>query len=245
MNIVRSIAVAALCATPFLSAQDKQTPATASAVDAAAKSAAPAMPVVGVVNLIRAFEQYPKWIKLGIELKARSKAEEEKLKEMTKRIDELKASLELLDPESDERRVNALRIDLMRQEQQMTYKLIQERLDVEEARAYIQVYEDLEIAVAKVAKARGVSLVVRVHEITSAGDVAKLPAGSVQRRVRAFEAKQVWYADDALDLTPDLIKLLMVPLEDTKAGDAKPGDPKAGEKGAAATPTPAGQKSGG
>lgn len=245
MNIVRSIAVAALCATPFLSAQDKQTPATANAVDAAAKSAAPVMPVVGVVNLVRAFDQYPKWIKLGSELTAKRKAAEERLKEMTKRIDELKASLELLDQESDERRENGLRIEIMQQERGAMYKLMQERLDVEEARAYIQVYQDLEIAVAKVAKARGVSLVVRVHEITSAGDVAKLPAGSVQRRVRAFEAKQVWYADDALDLTPDLIKLLMVPLEDTKAGDAKPGDPKAGEKGAAATPTPAGQKSGG
>jgi Skp family chaperone for outer membrane proteins len=245
MNIARSIAVAALCATPFLSAQDKQTPAP-TAVDAAAKSSAVATPVVGIVDLVKAFEQYPRWIKLNGELKKKGEAAKGQLEEMTKRIDELRASMEVLGQDSEERREIAMRVEILQQQRQGTGKWLQDKLQIDEARAMILVYEDLEVAIKKVAKARGVALVLRVHEVgNSGGEVAKMSPLSVERRIRAYEARQVWHADDSIDLTADVIKLLMVPLDDAKTGDAKTGEPKTGENGAKKTPAPEAPKSGG
>ncbi|MFY7948674.1 MAG: OmpH family outer membrane protein, partial [Gemmatimonas sp.] len=93
---------------------------------------------------------------------------------------------------------------------------LNEKLDAEQQKAMLAVFEDLEKAIPVVAKARGVGLVLRVHQ------VPQPPAGitgqrATTGRLRAFENKQVWFASEEVDLTPDLIKYLMVPRDGDKA----------------------------
>ncbi len=69
---------------------------------------------------------------------------------------------------------------------------------------YAVIYPDLQRAVAKVAKDRGVALVLRMHE-----DVLD---GSPRTKARVFESRIVWYAAEEIDLTAAVIQLLQVPL---------------------------------
>ncbi|MFY9345458.1 MAG: OmpH family outer membrane protein [Planctomycetota bacterium] len=214
MNI-RTVVLALLVA-PFLLAQDN--PAGKSAVEASATKV-PAISV-GVVDLVKAFEQYPRWIKFRGELQKRADAMKVRMAEMGKAVDEQRAAIEILDKESEERRDGELQLALMEQQRRETRKRLEEKFALEEARLMLLIYEDLEVACRKVAEARGVAIVQRVYDIEPAtGDVAKLSADSVQKRMLLFERKQIWYASQQVDLTPDVIKFLMVPLDEPKAGD--------------------------
>jgi Skp family chaperone for outer membrane proteins len=120
----------------------------------------------------------------------------------------------------------------MLQEQKGQADILRDQLELEFARAQVVVYEDLEAAVQKVAKQKGLGLVLRQYEpLPAAGDPAKLSARSVQKRIADFERRGVWYAAESVDITADVIKVLMVPIDTGKPADsAKPID-KAGDKG--------------
>lgn len=222
MSTPRLFAVAfavSLC----LPAQDGGKSAAGTPADAASK-AAQAAPPVGVVDLVRAIEQYPKWIKLKGELEATEDAIKAELTNMNKSISELKASLEL-GGDSDERKVKELQYQGMLQQREAWAKLQRERIDLKHARSLLTVYEDLEVAIAKVAKARGVGIVLRMHNMgPSLGNPAKLSDKTVIGRVEAFERREVLFAADNVDLTDDLIKLLLVPLDEPKDGKDAGGD---------------------
>lgn len=219
MIIARIVAVAALAATSFLVAQEKDVPA--GAVDAAAKTTTRAGAIaVGTVDLVRAFEQYPRWIQLKNDLENRAKAAQAKMAEMAKSIDEQRAAIAVLGQESEERRDREFDLQMMQQQRQEMGKRLKEKFELEEARALSIVYEDLEVAIKKVAQARGIQLVLRVHDLGPAlGDPSKLSPATVNGRVTGFERRMVWFAADEIDLTPDLIKVLMVPVESSKPGD--------------------------
>jgi Skp family chaperone for outer membrane proteins len=228
MSIVRLAALAALCTTPFLCAQD--TPSGGkSAVDAAAKSApvqTGAAPLIGVVDLAKAFEQNPRYIRSKGELQKLADRADAQLGELTKTINEHRAALEQLEKGSEQYADAQSNIALMEQQRRSMVDRISQKLEIENARRMIEVYEDIEIAVKKVAERRGVAIVLRVHDMGPGGDAAKLLPKVVESRINGFERRSVWYASPEVDLTPDLIKFLMVPLENEKPGDTKPGDGK-------------------
>jgi len=218
--------------SPFLTAQE--TPATPPAADASVRKAPANAPLIGVVDLAKAIAQYPKWIELQAKLDALDAQVQERMKQMDTRVDDLRNAVQITSPESEERKRAQFELELAQQERQFLAKSMYEKVDLEQQRALLAVYEDLEKAVPAVAKARGVSLVLRVLQTPQLPpDVPPQSARAVTGRLRSYEARQVWFASDELDLTPDLIKYLMVPRE------AKPAD-GAPANGAPANGAPAG-----
>lgn len=240
------LAVACLAVvSPFLTAQEGM-PATSSAVDAAAKAQANA-PLVAVVDLAKAIEQYPKWIELQAKLDLLDNQIRERMKQMDARVDDLRNAVQITSPESEERKRAQFEFDVAQQERQFLAKSMYEKVDLEQQRALLAVYEDLEKAVPAVAKARGVSIVLRVLQSPKLpADVLPQSPRGVGIRLRAHEGRQVWYASEELDLTPDLIKYLMVPREAKPADGAATGVPANGAPaGSGKPPAAGGSKEGG
>lgn len=225
MTTLRSLLALAAAALP-LSAQDARSAAPV-LVDAAAKAVA--APSIAVVDLVRVFEQYPRYIEMKGQLQALEKTYEGRLKEMTKQIDEMRAQLGLLREDADERPERELAIERAMQDQRALGKLLRDRLELENMRMMIVAYQDFEEAIRRVAQTRGLSLVLRVHDMGDpVMDPAKLGPKSVETRIAGFERRQVWFAADAIDITQDVIKVLMVPLDGRKEGAPKVGDAPAG-----------------
>jgi Skp family chaperone for outer membrane proteins len=223
-SLLAPCALALLCST--LPAQaPASTPAT---VDAAAKRAAPAQLLIGSVDLVKAFDQYPKWIRLKGELGKMSDQFEDQIKQINKRLEEIKATVSATAPESDERKRAEFDLEMGLQQRQWLAKTLRDKARAEEAKALLSVYEDVEAAIAVVARNRGVTMVQRVHDLgPSPGDIATLAAKDIDNRLMAFERKQVWFAAPEIDLTDDLIKQLMVPVTAApKPAAPKPAAPK-------------------
>lgn len=227
--------------SPFLSAQEGM-PATPPVVDAAAAKAQANAPLVGVVDLAKAIEQYPKWIELQAKLDVLDSQIRDRMKQVDARVDDLRNAVQITSPDSEERKRAQFELDVAQQERQFIAKSMYEKVDLEQQRALLAVYEDLEKAVPAVAKARGVSIVLRVLQSPKLpADVAPQSPRGVGIRLRAHEGRQVWYASEELDLTPDLIKYLMVPRE-AKPADGAPaaGAPANGAPTGSGKPAPAG-----
>jgi Skp family chaperone for outer membrane proteins len=135
--------------------------------------------------------------------------------------------------DSEERRELEMQFELRQQERAMFAKAANERIDLATARAQIVVYEIIEQAIAKVAKARGALLVFRMQEFevpTTTPD--KLTPRGVQNRIIPLERRNVWYAAPEADLTGDVIKELLVWPDDTPAAPQKapapPSSPRTG-----------------
>lgn len=238
MSTPRLFAVACLLAAgPFLSAQEATPPVkpAPSASDAAAKRA-PAAPLVGVVDLAKAIEQYPRWIELQARLDAMDKQAKERVKQFQAKLEDLRGAVKITNPDSEDGKLAQLQLELAQQEGKGLYAMLNERLDLEQQKALLAVYEDLEKAVPAVAKARGVSIVVRVHQVPPVpAEISPNSPRAIGGRLRAFETKQVWFASEEVDLTPDLIKYLMIPRD----GDKPAGDKPAGDKPTGADPAKA------
>ncbi|MBM3974550.1 MAG: OmpH family outer membrane protein [Planctomycetes bacterium] len=195
---------------------------------------------VGTFDLLRVFDQNPKWSKAKNDLEKLQDSFQAQIKKLSDRAKELRALMDSADEDSDEWRNGRFELEMTIKQRDYISQQASERLELENARARLAVYQDIEAALGQVAKARGVVVVHRMQPIgTAAGELGKLPPKEVQGRVVAFERKHVWYAAPELDLTDDLIKSLMVP-----AGDDK--QPKTGRAqeaaGKPATDKPANDK---
>lgn len=225
MSTPRLFAVACLLAAgPFLSAQEATPPVkpAPSASDAAAKRV-PAAPLVGVVDLAKAIENYPRYLELEARMEVMRNQAKERAKQIQAEIDDLRGAVEITNRDSQEGRMAQLQLELAQQKAKGVYNLLNDQLDLEQQKALLAVYEDLEKAVPAVAKARGVSIVIRVHQVPPVpAEISPNSPRAIGGRLRAYEAKQVWFASDEVDLTPDLIKYLMIPREGDKAAGDKP-----------------------
>lgn len=194
--------------------------------------AAQAAPTFGVVDIVAAVEQYPRYIKLRGELDERMRGYKDQLTQLAKELDELRGTIGVLDEESDERKERQFQLQMGLYRQDYLRKTFGERMQFAEARMLVQIYADLEVAIARVAKQRGVALVLRKHVIDPAsGPVEQIGADELDQRLKSFERQLVWYADGALDLTGDVIKLLQVPLvpERAASGGSQPTPTRGGD----------------
>ncbi len=236
MNTLRNLAAAALATTFLLPAQDgKPNPAPAAADAAAAKSAK--APVIGVVDFVKAIENYPKYTQGLGDIDKLGDAGQKQIDAIKKQIDGKLAEQQAVRG-SEEARDLQDEIEILNSQGKALRERLLRKMEIERMRLLAAVYQDLEEAIAKVAKARGVGLVLRSHVIDDpAVSLAKLSPGALDSRVKIFERRQVWFASDELDLTADVINLLKVPLEPKTDGkDAGSGK---------AEKAPAGPKSGG
>ncbi|MFN9331937.1 MAG: OmpH family outer membrane protein [Planctomycetota bacterium] len=231
-------ACAAAFAVAALPAQDPTAPA-APAAPAAKAAAAQA---VGTIDLIRVFEQNPKWAKAKSDLARMQEQFKAQIGKLSERIAELNGLIESTAEDSDDRRSATFDREMMMRQREFLAKQASERLESENARAMLAVYQDVERAIAPVAKARGVAIVHRLQAIGAVpGEIGKLAPKEVEARVVAFERKVVWYAASELDLTEDLIKALMVPVADDKPAPQE----SAAQPGKAAPKTDGAPKVGG
>ena len=203
-------ACAAAFAAALLPAQDPAAPAAPAAKSVAAQ-------VVGTIDLIRVFDQNPAWAKAKAELARMQDQFKAQIGKQTERIAELNGLIESTAEDSEERRTATFGREMALREREFVAKQATERLEAENARGMLAVYQDIERAIGAVAKARGVAIVQRLQPIGPVpGEIGKLAPKEVEARVVAFERKVVWYAAPELDLTEDLIKALMVPVADDK-----------------------------
>lgn len=183
-------------------------------------AAVPTMPVIAVVDFAKVLENYPKAIAERERLDKMRRAAREQVDALTRRIKEAQEQLGVIEEGTMEHARRQLDIELLAQQRPALTKLLNEQLALEEMRVDIVLYEDAEFAVAKVAKERGVQIVLR--------KLAELPprtegesAKETQARVMTFDRRQVWYAAPEVDLTPHVIKFLQVPLQRPAAGQDK------------------------
>lgn len=220
-------ACAAAFAAALLPAQDPAAPAAAAP---AAKTAA--APVIGTIDLIRVFEQNPKWAKAQADLARMQEQFKAQIGKLSERIAELNGLIESTADDSEDRRSATFGREMAMRERDFLAKQATDRLESENARAMLAVYQDIERVIGLVAKARGCAMVQRLQAIGPVeGEIGKLAPKQVEARVVAFERKVVWYAAPELDLTEDLIKALMVPVP-----DAKPAPREAAAQPGAAAP---------
>lgn len=232
MNTLRfAAAMAATVLVPFVSAQEKAAAPASQAAEAVVKRAAPANLVVGIIDLARAIEQYPKAIEMQKKLVELGKQSRSQLDEVTKRMEEIRGALDVLGQDAPDRRQHENDLQLLQLQRQLRAKSLDERFEMARVKMMLEVYSDIEVAIAKVAKARGLHIVQCTHEDPNPGDVAKLAGRDAMSRLGQFESRVIWYAAPELDVTADLIKLLLVPVENAppKDGD-KPADGKDGDK---------------
>ena len=146
-------ACAAAFAAALLPAQD---PAAAAAAAPAAKT--PAAPVLGTIDLIRVFEQNPKWAKAQADLARMQEQFKAQIGKLSERIAELNGLIESTAEDSEDRRSATFGREMAMREREFLAKQATDRLESENARAMLAVYQDIERVIGPVAKARGCAL---------------------------------------------------------------------------------------
>jgi len=169
---------------------------------------------IGVVDFAKVMEVYPRAIQERKKLDEfwkqclaqidgeRRRADEIRLKRDDLQVDTMQRDLKDLEYAAKQREIEALKGVLAQERSRRVETLL------------VTMYEDVQRAVAIVAKDRGVQLVLRKHD-----DVVD---GSTTNKARVYELRQVWFAADELDLTPWVIKTLQVPLPEEPGKDQVP-----------------------
>jgi len=207
-----------------LVAQNGAKAAEASARDAA-KPAAAAKPVVGVVDIDKAVEFYPKAIAERERLQALNKSFVERMDAITKQIDQVRADMMLEKEGSDQREWKQLEYGELQKRREVLKALLTRQFDREQQKGLITIYEDVEAAIAEVAKRRGVQIVLRHTPTLGPEDLVKDPSSAQRQRLIQYDTRLVWFASEEFDLTPAVINFLKVPAAAPAAVPAGPGGP--------------------
>ena len=173
--------------------------------------AAGALPV-GVVDFAKILEAYPRAIDLRKQLDVLMEQRQAELDEFQKRISEISGLRDNFREGSNEWLNKDLEVQLAVRAIEGKRQIFQQELRSEREKFYVTMLEDMQRAVAMIAKDRKIGLVLRVHE-----DVLD---GSIESKARIFESRVVWFASEEIDLTPAVIKLLQVPLPPESAGQS-------------------------
>ena len=155
LRILAALSLGAFCT--LLPAQDRPANANPTSPAEAASKRTAGNPVtvanltIGVFDMGKAFEQYPRWVKLKAQLVELQASCSDEMKKMERRLDELKGTIAVLSAESEERKRAEFDYEMGLQQKRWLAKSLQERLDLEEARAMVTVFQDVEEYIARVA----------------------------------------------------------------------------------------------
>lgn len=213
--------VVAATTGPAPAARSQTTPASA----AGTRSEVPARPVtqpIGVVDFTKVIETYPRAIQERKKLDEFYQQRQATLEADERKAQEIRQQRDLFQKDSSEWHFKDLELRLAAQALDGKRQIFQEELRQQRETFYVAMLEDMQRAVAIVAKERGVALVLRAHN--------DLLNGSTESKARVFEARVVWYFAEEVDLTPAVIKLLQVPLPELpkdaqETAGSKPGEP--------------------
>jgi len=220
-----------------------QAPA-GSAEDAAAKGGKaqgraqlPAQLVVGIVDIGKVVVQYPLYIDLNKQLEAKKEERMAELSQLEQQIEELRGTINVVEAGDDRDRAQ-FQLKMQLQLHEFKVQSFNNKQRIEQDRVLLRVYQDIDLAIAKVAQKQGVALVLRKLEIPpSVTAIDDMDPREVKARVDAYESRKVWFGAEELDITGDVIKRLQFPLEREKAaeGDKKTADDS--KNGGAAAPS--------
>lgn len=211
LHLTRTIVgVMAVLGTAVLAiGQDPKNPVPAPATTPAAAAAVPT--TVAVIDFAKVIEAYPKAAQekkrldeMRAALVAGLKVEEDKLKD-------LRLERDGFNPGTRERALKELEMDVALRRINGLRQVYEADLNEQFDKFLAQTYDEIEVAIAQCAKARGVQLVLRTHRDTTEDDSLSIKSRLQDRRI-------VWYAANEIDLTPHVIKLLQVPLAAPAAG---------------------------
>lgn len=162
---------------------------------------APPKPVIGVVDFVEAIQKSPRYQEGKKQLEERNGQIEEQLKKAEADLKEMKARRDGLKEGSLRRMQADLEMELALKDFQGRRQLLFEELRRQNDELVVTCYEDVEKAIAKLARQRGLQLVLRLHR--------EMRSGSVEDRSRVYESRVVWYSADEVNLTAEVIKLLL------------------------------------
>lgn len=220
----RFVAAVLTAFVAVLPAQEK-APSTAGAKPADAAAPGKGL-TIGVVDLDKARDAYPRAITEREKLQKMSMAFKEQIDAEKKHIDALRAELALLKPGTDEWEAKEAERGLAMERGKVLSNVYQSQFNRAREKYDLMIYQDFEVAIAQVAKDRGVQIVLRMHEQPEI-DKDMETADAQQARLYSYNRRNVWFAADEVDLTPALIKFLQVPLDASKRAPAKTEAPAA------------------
>lgn len=187
--------------------------------------AAPVEKAIGVVDFVKVIDGYPRAIQERKKLEDLRKAMVDQLEAEQKKLDELAAAKDALKEGTRERAVKILELNAGMRHLDGMREILDADYGQAKDRFMVLVYEDLDKAIDKVAREKGLKLVLRITR--DLGD------GTVTGKANAFNKRLVWFAADEIDITNDVVKLLQV----MAPADAKDSPGRAPDAGGTA-PTP-------
>ena len=216
--------LAGLVFVMLASAIAAQSPVAASSSRQGGDQAAATSPaVVGVIDIAQAIDQYKVHIDLRAKLKTRYESFQQEVQGAMKQIEELRVTIQNISEAAPERVEAEHQYKMALQNQDFRRKYFNDLLRVQETRLMLEVFEDLDFAVAKVAEKRGVTIVLPKRDIVrSPVPIADMQIDEVDARVNAFQNRTVWFAAKEVDMTGDVIKYMMAPLPDRSSPERAP-----------------------
>jgi Skp family chaperone for outer membrane proteins len=199
-----------------VTAGDRASVGDAAGKDAAGKAAEaanrarPAL-VVGVVDIEKAIEFYPKAIAERERLQTINKTFLGRMEALTKQIEQVRNDMMLEKEGSDQREWKQLEFGELQKRREVLKALLTREFEREQQKGLVAIYEDLEAAIAEVAKRRGVHIVLRQSPTLAPEDLSKDPNSAQRQKLFHYDSRYVWYASEEFDLTPALINFLKVP----------------------------------
>jgi len=170
-------------------------------------------PAIGVIDVGKVVDQYPVYIKLRTGLGKNLARYQQQIDDKTEKLKALRMTVQSIREDAPERPRAEHEYKKAVADDDFLRKQFSDLYAADELRMMLQVYEDLDYAIAKVAGAAGVSMVLPRNDILrSPTPIANMPIRELQRRVTAFRNRPVWFAGKELDLTGDVIKFMQVPL---------------------------------
>jgi len=204
------VVAATLLSTRGLSAQGPSV-GNAQPQEAATTKIPPSAIVIGVVDLDRVIATYGVAVEERKRLKKLSERFGEEIKRLAAGINELRGQMSLLKVGSLEH--DGLKLDLQTAlgRHHGLRMLRRKQWEIELVTFEVKVYEDLDYAITRVAKDRGVAIVLRkqlMHDLRPDG--MEKPGELEQLKLNQFNRRSIWYTSPEVDLTPYLIKYLRV-----------------------------------
>jgi Skp family chaperone for outer membrane proteins len=174
--------------------------------------AQPAQVNVGVVDVNKVLANYPKAIDGKKRFDGLGKEIEDRLMAETEQIKSLRLAQESFQRGSRDWQVKELEIAQALSLRDGHKQIWENDYNEQVNRFLVQAYEEVEVAIAQVAKAKNVHIVLRRD--TAESQRLDFKTNLYQRRV-------VWFASDSVDLTAAVIDVLKVPLP-SAGGNAGP-----------------------
>ncbi|QEH37965.1 periplasmic chaperone [Aquisphaera giovannonii] len=211
---------------PTLGQQAQDPAVRRSANTAPAAPAAPAPAVIGTIDMDEVFQKYEKVKASSEEFKSAALLRKADLQKLQQEAQGEAEQLAKLIPGSEDFKKHENRVTELKAKFEAGRELAERDFASREAEAMATLYKEIQTMVARIAKWRNLTYVVKVSN--------QPVQGSNPNSVMAAMANTMVYADPRNDITKDVVHNLNLIYRKTSGGAAKPAAPAAGAASAPA-----------